>query len=55
MEIIDQAAAIVEKGGIEAWSRVTTEEILGAEDAPHYTKSNDILKCGSTRAPPSGT
>jgi len=44
MEIIDQAAAIVEKGGIEAWSRVTTEEILGAEDAPHYTKSTDILE-----------
>ncbi|GAB2534170.1 isoleucine--tRNA ligase [Simplicispira piscis] len=44
MEILDQAAAIVEKGGIEAWSRVTTEEILGAEDAPHYTKSTDILE-----------
>ena len=44
MEILDQAAAIVEKGGIEAWSRVTTEEILGAEDAPHYTKSADILE-----------
>jgi isoleucyl-tRNA synthetase len=44
MEILDQAAAIVEQGGIEAWSRVTTEEILGAEDAPHYTKSTDILE-----------
>ena len=44
MEIIDQAAAIVEKGGIEAWSRVTPEEILGADDAPHYTKSTDILE-----------
>ena len=44
MEILDQAADIVEKGGIEAWSRVTTEEILGAEDAPHYTKSTDILE-----------
>lgn len=44
MEILDQAAAIVEQGGIEAWSRVTTEEILGAEDAPHYTKSSDILE-----------
>jgi len=44
MEILDQAAAIVEKGGIEAWSRVTTEEILGAADAPHYTKSTDILE-----------
>ena len=44
MEILDQAADIVEKGGIEAWSRVTTEEILGAEDAPSYTKSTDILE-----------
>ena len=44
MEIMDQAADIVEKGGIEAWSRVTVEEILGAADAPHYTKSTDILE-----------
>ena len=44
MEIIDQAAAMVETGGIEAWSRVTTEEILGAEEAKHYTKSTDILE-----------
>ncbi|HNE60732.1 MAG TPA: isoleucine--tRNA ligase, partial [Ottowia sp.] len=44
MEIIDQAAAIVEQGGIEAWSRVTAEEILGPEDAQHYTKSSDILE-----------
>ncbi|WP_234267324.1 isoleucine--tRNA ligase [Hydrogenophaga sp. NFH-34] len=44
MDILDQAADIVEKGGIEAWSRVTAEEILGAEDAPHYTKSTDILE-----------
>ena len=44
MEIMDQAAAIVEQGGIEAWSRVTAEEILGADDAPHYTKSTDILE-----------
>ncbi|WP_300661311.1 isoleucine--tRNA ligase [Hydrogenophaga sp.] len=44
MEILDQAADIVEKGGIEAWSRVTAEDILGATDAPHYTKSTDILE-----------
>ncbi|HEY9222704.1 MAG TPA: isoleucine--tRNA ligase [Variovorax sp.] len=44
MEILDQAASIVERGGIEAWSRVTVEEILGAEDAPSYTKSTDILE-----------
>jgi isoleucyl-tRNA synthetase len=43
MEILDQAAAIVQEGGIEAWSRVTTQQILGA-DAPQYTKSTDILE-----------
>ncbi|MGD9833451.1 MAG: isoleucine--tRNA ligase, partial [Piscinibacter sp.] len=40
MEIHDQAADIVENGGIEAWSRVTAEQILGTEDAKHYTKSS---------------
>ncbi len=44
MEILDQAADIVEKGGIEAWSRVTAEDILGPQDAPHYAKSQDILE-----------
>ena len=44
MAILDQAADIVEKGGIEAWSRVTAEDILGAVDAPSYTKSTDILE-----------
>jgi isoleucyl-tRNA synthetase len=44
MEILDQAADIVEKGGIEAWSRVSVEDILGAADAPSYTKSTDILE-----------
>ena len=44
MQILDQAADIVEAGGIEAWSRVTAEQILGPEDALHYTKSSDILE-----------
>ena len=44
MEILDQAADIIERGGIEAWSRVTPEEILGDEDARHYRKFNDILE-----------
>jgi len=44
MAILDRAAAIVAKGGVEAWSRVTAEEVLGAADAPHYTKSSDILE-----------
>jgi len=48
MEILDLAATMVEAGGIEAWSKASTEEILGkvgcAADAPHYTKSSDILE-----------
>ena len=43
LEILDQAAAIVEKGGIEAWSQTSPEAILGA-DAASYTKSTDILE-----------
>ncbi len=43
LQILDQAADIVERGGIEAWSRVTAAEILGA-DAEHYTKGTDILE-----------
>ena len=44
MAILDQAAAIVEAGGVEAWSRVTAEEILGVDDAKVYRKSSDILE-----------
>ena len=43
MAIMDQAALMVEQGGVEAWSQVSTETILGAADAEHYTKVNDIL------------
>ena len=42
MALIDRAAGIVEQGGVEAWSRLTVEDVLGAE-ASQYTKSNDIL------------
>ena len=42
MEIMDQAAAMVETGGVEAWSKASAESILGA-DAPDYIKSTDIL------------
>ncbi len=42
MEIMDQAASMVEAGGIEAWSKATPESILGAE-AVDYLKSTDIL------------
>jgi len=46
MEILDQAADIVAQGGIEAWSRVTVDDILNqpGDDAAHYTKSTDILE-----------
>jgi len=44
MEILDQAADMIEQGGVEAWSKVSTEDILGAADAAHYTKSSDILE-----------
>jgi len=44
MEILDIAADMIELGGVEAWSKVTSEEILGATDAPSYTKSTDILE-----------
>ena len=44
MDILDQAARIIEQGGIEAWSRTPTEDILGPEDAPHYIRSTDILE-----------
>ena len=42
MALIDRAAGIVEQGGVEAWSKLTTADVLGGE-APDYTKSNDIL------------
>ncbi len=41
--ILDMAADMVEKDGIEAWSRATPESIIGA-DAVQYTKSTDILE-----------
>ena len=44
LQILDQAADIIEQGGIEAWSRVTAEQILGADEAQHYRKFNDILE-----------
>ena len=44
MEILDEAADIVDAGGIEAWSLVAAQDILGAEDAAQYNKSSDILE-----------
>jgi isoleucyl-tRNA synthetase len=42
LEFMDRAAALVEQGGIEAWSTLNPADWLGAE-ADQYTKSNDIL------------
>ena len=43
LALIDRAAAVIEQGGVEAWSRLTAADVLGAQEAAHYTKSNDIL------------
>jgi len=41
-ELLEQVAKRVEKGGIEAWQKVTAEELLG-EEAKHYEKTKDTL------------
>ncbi len=46
MELMDLAASMVETGGVEAWSKVTMESLIGADGehgAVNYTKSTDIL------------
>ena len=46
MEIMDDAASMVESGGIEAWSKASAESIIGLEGehgASSYIKSTDIL------------
>ena len=42
LELLRQVAARVEKEGIEAWQRITTEELLGSE-AKDYDKIGDTL------------
>jgi isoleucyl-tRNA synthetase len=42
LEFIERAAAIVDEGGIEAWSRLDARDWLG-DEAELYAKSNDIL------------
>ena len=44
MEILDLAADMVERGGIEAWSKASPESVIGGEDTALYTKSSDILE-----------
>ena len=46
LALIDRAATIVEQGGVEAWSRLSAEDVLeseGEHSGVHYAKSNDIL------------
>ena len=46
LALIDRAAAVVEAGGVEAWSMLSAEELLGSSgehSAAHYAKSSDIL------------
>lgn len=42
LELLELVAQRIEKEGIEAWQRVTKEELLGA-DAAHYDKIADTL------------
>jgi isoleucyl-tRNA synthetase len=40
--LLEEVAKRVEKGGIEAWQKVTADELLG-EEAKHYEKTKDTL------------
>ncbi len=40
--LMERAAALVEQGGVEAWSQLDPADWLG-EQAEHYAKSHDIL------------
>ena len=42
LEILEQVALRVERGGIEAWQSVEPKELIG-EDATHYEKVKDTL------------
>jgi isoleucyl-tRNA synthetase len=42
VEILEEVAKRIEKGGIEAWQRITPEELLGA-DAKDYEKARETL------------
>jgi isoleucyl-tRNA synthetase len=43
LQLLEQAARLVEQGGVEAWSRARAEDLLGAAEAAEYDKVNDIL------------
>ncbi len=42
LEFMDRAAALIEQGGVEAWSQLDPRDWLG-DEAARYTKSTDIL------------
>lgn len=42
LELIEKVAKLVEKGGIDAWFNLKTEDLLG-KDAEHYDKITDTL------------
>ena len=41
-ELVEKAAQLIEKGGIEAWQRVAPEELIGA-DSKTYEKARETL------------
>jgi isoleucyl-tRNA synthetase len=43
LALVDRAAALVEAGGVEAWSRLNVADWLGEAGAQDYAKSMDIL------------
>ncbi|RVT88237.1 isoleucine--tRNA ligase [Inhella crocodyli] len=43
LALLDRAADVVEAGGVEAWSRLSSTDVLGAE-GEQYTKCTDILE-----------
>ncbi len=54
LEIMEEVAKRVEKGGIETWTQSKAEDFMSAEEAKDYVKTTDILDVwfdsGSTHA-----
>jgi isoleucyl-tRNA synthetase len=43
LALMERAAQVVEAGGVEAWARLSAEDVLGADEGASYLKSQDIL------------
>ena len=43
LNIMDKAAAVIEKDGIEAWFTLALEDLIPTADLAHYEKLNDVL------------